>query len=694
MFISDKELLFLYILQKNFKELNSFDSKKLFEEAYNSYFSAFEISIEEKLAPSMFPGQPPIPFTLFKPISASAKSPKPLVVHTHGGPNVYFGKDNKLAEFLPLLININCVIACPNYRGSSDHPHPEERENWLSWKEKANFRVHGPEDVYAVTAYLCQQDFIQEDKVLLRGGSHGSFINSHLLVRITQEGWKNYFTGLHLSGGSHYPPSSLIADIPLFISHGLNDPINMFALVQLFFENSLLNYAAKIRSSPVQTFVARYGAHHIIDPDLQLDDEDHPAFNELKSYINLTTAFSEAVLLKKTYTPETIAQQYASVTLIHDLEEIEKRIKLYTEVQQSPPILPLTSLESSDYANTKQSINGPSLALLKIHLGQEFTGIIAHDVRRFLKKFMPYDLNKREVDNKIRKEMLADNNFVQQLITMVEVENKFLCQNRDSIVLYHGAQSNVLRYYTLINIWIYKLQSLQGSLQLKRMRFFEFMQKSFRDIHFFIKQMRTQPYHDVFNNRQGFAERAISCNPSPFSNSFCTFFSSLMWYFDSKENERLPLKEFSTFLNILGINRNERWERYMDLFKEDEEAGPQGLMQQFFLPQEIAQRKVYLCQGWGEPFLNPELMDPLLLFSLISDPENFEKTLKGTKQDFSKLSALTYSIPSTFSYADTIQARFLLTDKMEVKSYVRNPNQHRRFFIKLKPWLTKILRLF
>ena len=112
-------------------------------------------------------------------------------------------------------------------------------------KSRNKHHIYGPQDVFSVTKFAQQMPFVDPQKILLRGGSFGSFINSYLLVGVRKGIYENIFRGAHFSGGVKYPaPSTMPDDIPLLITHSEADDIAPYADARIFMEKMLLKELA------------------------------------------------------------------------------------------------------------------------------------------------------------------------------------------------------------------------------------------------------------------------------------------------------------------------------------------------------------------------------------------------------------------------------------------------------------------
>lgn len=268
------ELIHLYILQKDHHEKNEHphapddadcnnDEADRFKPEYDRLTRNLAIQASEQFAPGKYEyvEQPAIPYTLLKPMALMKDGERyPLIIHTHGGPGVYFSTEQKHAE-IAYFLSKGFVVACPNYRGSAgdaldyqlgyyrvffeagdgkeEHQKLQILQN-LSEESMGKHHVYGPQDIVTVTEHLLTQDYIDADRVYLRGGSFGSHINSHLVAGITEGKYPNLYKGVHLSGGVKYPlPKHMNIDIPMLITHAVNDDVAPFDEADLFMQRGI-----------------------------------------------------------------------------------------------------------------------------------------------------------------------------------------------------------------------------------------------------------------------------------------------------------------------------------------------------------------------------------------------------------------------------------------------------------------------
>lgn len=727
-----KQLIRLYILQKNHhQDALHPDHKRVFEEEHTKLLADIEVVKEDVMAPPLFKSQPKIPFVLFKPKVADPKNPRPLIIHTHGGPGVYMDKDKPHAE-IAYFLSQGYVVACPNYRGSTGYPLVGDDEpGWGAWKERSKDKHHiyGPEDVFTVTKYVQQMPFVDRTKIFLRGGSFGSFINAHLLVGVKKGKYENIFRGAHLSGGVKYPIAATMPDdIPLLITHSVADDIAPFADARIFMEKTLLKQLsyelADTSVNSVQIFVAQKGNHHLIDPRLELDDVSSTSYLEMVRYLEYTTGFIETLSAGKPFQVVDSYEQFKEVMSDRDDDEdvsieVLKRVYAYKHMHHDkkatktepltlvgPPV-PGVSLSSAVSAISPLTLApapsskryyGPTLALLKLQLGEEFTGDIRADLVNYLQKhFAPVDWSKDRKRLINAGKMILDNAaFFDQMVLAVNREEAFLKLNPDHMVMYHTAENNCLQLYSFINLWQAILRG-KPTTQLdtiEEMRLFDFMKTTFDDIEVFLHKMRRREKPDgVFNNIPGFAERAAACNPTLISNAHSTASCSLWWYFNAKDNERGPIAVVvGEMLKVLGIHSPERVARYLQLFeraKQSLQDSPQALFQQIFVPYSIAKKSAYMCQIWGEEFSRNDmaLASPSIVRELTHAPEIFEHRLRLNKKAFTNFGDCEGFGDSDkgFNYANTLQIRYLPRKDTAIvtNSYFRSVEGHQNFVSEL-----------
>lgn len=709
-----EQLIKLYILQKNAKIQNDSLSHKLFTAEYQRLMTNTPYKSTDNMAQSLYKNQPQIPFVLFVPEHQEAHFPAPLIIHTHGGPNVYMDK-NKLHAEIAYFISHGFVVACPNYRGSAGYP--ENGDNPLEWQKwgdecKNKYHIYGPQDVYAVTKHVQEMPFIDRERIYLRGGSFGSYINAYLLAGIKKGIYEPIFKGAHLSGGVHYPtPASMPDEVPLLITHSIQDDIAPFEDARLFMEKMLqrqLSFEIAERvGNHLQTFISKSGDHHLIAPELQVQDEGSDAYHDLRSYLSHTTNFIHSLADNKKYQPSDTYDQFKAILsykylLSEPAYEILQRVYGYRLSQQLVDIS--LSRVKPVHATTAPapSLWGPTRALLKLQLGNDFTGNLDTDLTVYLKDhFQPINRSRTSLESKkiddAGHQICAHSDFLKQIIKAIEQEERFLQDHPHHMVMYHTAELDSLQLYSFINIWqaILTHKSSSTLSKIEELRLYDFMKKSFDDIQVFLQKMRHRKTDaNIFNNTPGFQERAISCNPSLISNAHSTASSSLWWYFAAKANNRSPKEQIiGDLLKLLGIYSEERVTRYLQLFDQaqnQEHASPQALLQQNFVPYEIAEKSAYLCQLWGEEFKENEinLASPNNIRDLIHDPLAFEAKLRSNQEIFTNFGDYESfgDIQNGFNYSNSLQLRYLPRTHEDIVSfsYLRDEDAHQDFVMALR----------
>lgn len=796
-----QQLLRLYILQKNHhQDPENEGHKKAFMEEHAKLLAEARVVREYGMAPSLFKGQPDIPFVLLKPKAADPKTPRPLIVHTHGGPHVYMDKDQPHAE-IAYFLSQGYVVVCPNYRGSTGYPKiGTDPSGWELWQDLSKNKHHklGPDDVFTVAKCAQQMPFVDPKKVFLRGASFGSFINAHLLAGVKKGIYENIFRGAHFTGGLKYPVASAMPDdIPLLITHSTADNTSPFADARIFMEKLLLKELAfevrDVKQTSIQVFIATRGDHHLIDPRLELGDENSQSFRELTNHLEHSTGFIEALSTGKLYQPEDCYDQYKMVmdhrVFERDIsEDVLQRIHAYRSIhpdnkpsedtgssqtapnslidlnlsaskstsKEAPSVISMTPIGSStvseisalgtssssvsennsetssesiyensdevssDFSSDDESeipetsslslsvipavktklFYGPTLALIKLQLGEQFTGDIQKDLRVYLTShFAPVNWsNLKERLVHAGRDMVNDEQFFDQMVDVIRKEEAFLKDHTDHMVTYHTAEYSALHVYCFIQLWINMLlgKSITKLTVIEEMRLYDFMKTTFDHIDILLHKMhgREKP-EGVFNNIPGFADRVIAGNPSPFSNAHSTAACSGKWFFDAKARQPVPAKKIiAEFFKILGIYSEARVERYLQLFEQEAanlEESPQALLQQMFEPYEGSEQSAYMCQVWGEEFAanDMELHSPEVISDLIENPELFEQRLRQNKTAFTNFRNCPGfgDTDKGFNYANTLQIRKMLRKgrRTVINSYFRNESAHHECVERLRP---------
>ena len=244
--------------------------------------------------------------------------------------------------------------------------------------------------------------------------------------------------------------------------------------------------------------------------------------------MQLTTQWIDTIVAGKSPQLISLTEQYQTLMGLKENEkesvkkQIVKRAQAYKFVHQ-PLIASSTraaAAKSSEAGRAVASVSstsasysgasicyGPTMALLKLQLGKQFTGNIRADFTHFLKHyFTPVDwdcelpIRKKIMDAGVL--ILANREFVEQMIEIIEQEENFLRKNHDYMVLYHAAEHNVLQTYSFINLWQARIKEmiLTELPVIQEMRLFEFMKQSIESIDVFLIKMRRNRNDD---NREG-----------------------------------------------------------------------------------------------------------------------------------------------------------------------------------------------
>lgn len=109
----------------------------------------------------------PIPTHLFIPNGTSEKSPKPVLVWVHGGPEVYLDPD--FNSYFQFLANQGYIVAVPNVRGSTGFG------KWYASLDDGNWCGGHVDDIVAVARFLKAQPFVAAHQVAIFGESFGGY---------------------------------------------------------------------------------------------------------------------------------------------------------------------------------------------------------------------------------------------------------------------------------------------------------------------------------------------------------------------------------------------------------------------------------------------------------------------------------------------------------------------------------------
>jgi hypothetical protein len=738
------ELIKLYIQQKDYHaSQQKGEAADAFSQRLKQLNSELISEVKTLFAPplSEYKAQPHIPYILFTPNNRFNDNERlPLIMHTHGGPGVYFREDQLHVE-ISYLLSQGFAVACPNYRGSQfllatkEELMLEEKHSYshmdflgfieshvisknetehahylrlLKWQDVARNTLHiyGPQDIIAVTQHLIRQKDIDGDNVFLRGGSFGSHINAHLLAGIKSGLYPNLYKGAHLSGGAHYPlASDMPIDIPVFISHGENDQTTPFGDAKQFMEEILIHrkIAAEddVPSACLETFAVQHGNHHLIDPELKPNETEKGSYQELAAYLTQSTEFILKLARGETLrqTPLDVLYQRLTDLAFEDAEgQLNERATARNYIDQIASIQPSLGAAVSASA-CAVNVLSPSTAMLRLHNKQLSNDVNnRNEILHFLThRFAPHDWSSEGPFTRLNESgpaIVTDHAAVEQICEMVETEQSFVSEHPDHMVLYHAAEENVLQLYTFLNVWRSVLtgDAVEELPTLTTFRFAEYMAQSFETIALFLARM-TQNFDEndhCFNNVEGFADLAMACNPTLFSNSDINAASSVWWYFFSKHNSRLPLVEVvKEVMSALGLNDSSRAARYIQLFDRmsavQHGGSQQALMQQIFVPYAEANERAYICQIWGRRFAENEihLEKPETLRRLTRDPHAFEGLLRQHKDAFTNFRPEQYHTfgdhRAGFYYSDVLQVRYMPHQSANVvhNSYVRNSQQQR-----------------
>lgn len=718
--ITLKKLIELYILQRNYhRYLENKDRYFFYQDDYETFTAEYSAIMEKYQVERTFafaaplarhlqsmPDQPEIPFVLFRPAIATAENPQPLIIHTHGGPRIWM-KPNTLHAEIAYYVSQGFVVACPNYRGSdstyiAEH-FPEHAETWHYWMKNSVGKHHilGPEDVYAVTLWMRDQPFIKKGKIILRGGSFGTHINSHLLAAIQQGKFEKIYSGAHLSGGVKFPaPQEMPTDMPLLIMHSINDTIAPYFDALMFMEKMLLAQTHALAQGQsknrVQTFVALWGDHHFIDSDLKLGDVDSPTYAWLKKYLELSTEFVENIAIDRQQPIPTPLEQLRALT-----SNTRTQISAYTHVMQYFSTLEqkyenrVPAVEAKPLSNEPTKLLTPTMAHLKLMLGNQFTENTRKDLTEFLTHhFKPILIETREILSDAGQQILRDEAFMQQTLNIIQKEEDFLREHPDYMVLYHAAEYHAAQVYCMITCWKKLLRGDFHSANeaITEMRFFDFMMFTFDSVELFVKKMQAAREMQL-NYTPGYSDRATAYNPALTINCHSDASCTYWWYFIanmSKENIRTPVDTIiNQILTVLGLKTPARAERYKQLFERNYHTlqrfdKGQALLQQIFLPYEMADKLSYVCQIWGEEFKpNPfQLHIPSNTVRCFREnPLALEASLQRYPTIFTNYGDCPGFDGDGFKYSNLLQVRYLYRPDPAVKiqSYFRQERVQQEF---------------
>lgn len=697
-----EELISLYILQKDYHRASQAEkANHPFVLKHKELMQKYNIKVSTEMADNIFPGQPRIPFVILKPeIPAGEK--RSVIVHTHGGPHVYFHEDTPHAEIMYLLSR-GYIVVCPEYRGSNYFPAqlgtPDEKNIFnLHINSKDNLHVLAPEDVYAVAMHVQKYDFVDATKMSARGNSFGSHVNAYLLKGIKEGKFKSIFNGVHLCGGVRYPMAVDIPDnIPLFIGHSKVDTIAKFPVARQFMDHlllrNMLNVEEGLPVAPIETFISEIGDHHMIVADLRVEDVGRDTYEDIASYLRRSMNFIDAINQRSEFSFTPVREQYKKImgTRISVLaadEEIDRRIKAVRYIRTALPnsvTINRTAIESV----VPTAALTPTLAHLKLVLGESYTGEPRKDFETYLLQYYkPEDYEKKLlIHTNVGKDMCDNVSFFNQCVEMIERERAVIQMNPDLMVMYHAGNATVLFIYTFTSIMksILTGQPIDKLESLSELRLIEYIKTSLYDIELFLEKMRGKKSNKhKFNYIPGFPERAIAMNPALTFNPHDTSSTSLYWYFTQKSTGDVKFNNlFDTIFTLMGIDSVERRKKYIQFFKREcqelkARGEEQGVMQQIFIPYADAAASSYLCLIWGEEFgaNNMNLANPKNMKEFCQNPASFEaKALQNRQAFVNHGKSHAFGVQTKgFSYSACMQGRHVPSNhSVQVHTYVRNP---------------------
>lgn len=673
------ELADLLIQQKDYHSDGRVGEKaKLFESSIEEIYREESVSVGYEFVPSSDGLAAPMPVVVFKPQSASAERPAPVIIHVHGGPHVHVTPETKHAE-IAYFLSHGYVVVAPNYRGSSLpsreayeqlSPRQYDELERLQYLPKGLEPVCGPQDVYAAAKFALSRPYSKQDGVYLRGCSFGSHINAHFLAEQSRGAYKDLaILGVHLSAGPDYPKGhSLNCSTPILLTHGVEDTIVPIAGSQ--------NFLSELSLTKVPHCVATFfsGAdHHCIDPSLKRDSD-----RSSEGYRNL---YRYAVLLSQQMGIATRDEMVSASSL-----ELPKNINV-------------------EAALPKEFIYCPTNAHLRLVLGNEFSGDAESDLRNFYLNYFnpvlheaPWAVVSFEGVGSLGSRLVENARVFTQLVEMLKTEQAEFEKNPKQFVFYHAASNQTVSLFTFFSAWHNALLGKSDSRDLHGMRAFTSQASSFENIDKFLKHYGSRytekiDFSEIFNNQGGFAPRALAVDPwLTFKQN--TASCSAWWYHQSPKNQA-PLEEIRAFCASIGLSSDQA-QKYLDLFEEL--ATPDNvMMQQIFVSKEGAEEYGYFCEHWGNELKGAAVEADIsrltsLSPSLGKDFIDFELLLRKNSHrfDYPEISAYaSRRLPYGTHHSEALkirrhckdftggmQVRLLLhprlTENMKVKSYFKN----------------------
>ncbi len=196
-----------------------------------------------------------IAVSMLIPDNKSIKDKLPLAIYTHGGPKAD-RLPNIYDELTVALTGLGYIVAMPNYRGSTGRDDEFTRQLNL-----ANNRTAFPiEDLQATLRYLESFPLVDQNRIVLTGISHGTYINSLSLPKLGR-----HLAGVVLSKGAYEGEASL--DIPeslrILVTHGMKDKKHPITDMEKFIG------PLRLQGNPIETLIAEQGDHHLIERNEQ-----------------------------------------------------------------------------------------------------------------------------------------------------------------------------------------------------------------------------------------------------------------------------------------------------------------------------------------------------------------------------------------------------------------------------------------
>lgn len=698
--LSESQLFDLLVEQRDYKNKSGHFPTKIGD--IYGHFGRVEKTVVPILDSGEFPLMVELPLVAFIPHSASAESPVPAIIHIHGGPELKIDENTRHAE-IAYFLSHGIAVFCPNYRGSARVSSGLGDDPWDTYVEPLELQREmakndpkrlGAEDILATIAFVRSQAFVKKDNLILRGGSYGSFLNSQFLAKKGRE--KRFAAtgvrGVHFSGGLDYPSDAQAfpPEVAILLSHGEQDDITPAMGAWRLWDK-----LSGLPRKNVFAFFAKYGAHHLIDPNFDYLNRKAPQSLELAKYVHTLSSFvldlahGRALSLDRPLPRKSIDMQKKEARGVH--RQLIKEIAKAELVEKNRSTL------------IGGPIMGPTLTHMRMALGETFTGNLLKDLKSFFGScYKPIDWSQQPslkfLENGNR--LIAAPQTLAQLVSMVEKEREYLTANPDWLVFYHAAGNASLQLYTLYTLWN-SLVTGQEASSLNRLRGTDLHCRHTVDVDQFLEIMRVTAEREkqlIPNNCSGYSKRAISATTMLTSRAN-TASSSWYWYAADQEStgsdDRVPQGALESFLKLAGIYTPEKLREYSQLFQMY--RGPrdksQRLMQQIFMPASIADTSTTLCEMWGRPFADGapvEMCRPSVLLPLnLGDGEAVEHTLDKdffTRPDleiFTEISdrerAKVFAGFAPFGL-DGVQARIHLRPGQALTySYVRDPERFELF---------------